>query len=126
MNILFLMPVVSHVRYQKRRKALEALGLSVTQLAFERPYYSAAEDINYVSLGKVNHGRYIERLPRLTKAFMKIRTHAKAHEVLYCFGLDMLLLAYLVKLSLNKPVKIIYEVGDIRSILIGTSTKSCR
>jgi len=123
-RVLFLLPVVTHVRYRKRMEALTALNLDIEVLAFERPYYPGKPKINYTSLGSISHNNYLKRILPFLKALPKIWRHARKTDVIYCFGLDMLLLAWLVKMLLGKPVTLLYEVGDIREVLLGTNLKS--
>ncbi len=123
-RVLFLLPVVTHVRYRKRMEALTTLNLDIEVLAFERPYYPGKPKINYISLGSISHNNYLKRILPFLKALPKIWRHARKTDVVYCFGLDMLLLAWLVKMLLGKPVTLLYEVGDIREVLLGTKLKS--
>ncbi len=121
---LFLLPVVTHVRYRKRMEALTALNVSIEVLAFERPYYPGKPKIGYKSLGSLSHNNYLQRILPFFKALPTIWQYARKTDALYCFGLDMLLLAWLVKLVLGKPVALLYEVGDIREVLLGSKLKS--
>lgn len=123
-RVLFLLPVIADARFHKRIEALTSLGLNVEVLAFERPYYAGTAKLAYTSLGKLNHSQYFKRILPLFKALPIIRNYAKLHNSIYCFGLDILLLAWLVRLSLRKPITLLYEVGDIREVLLGKSLKS--
>lgn len=118
MKIIYLLSVVSQVRYQKRVRALERFGAQSEILAFERNYYPGKPwPQGYHSLGHVQHGNYFRRLPILLKAMAYVRSATKAADVIYTFGLDTLLIAWLASRYLGKKVKIVYEVGDIRKIL---------
>ena len=120
MNILYLLPVISHARYNKRIGALNKLGTKSTILAFDRDYYPGkAFDSGYESLGRVQHRRYIKRIIPLVKAFFKIRRRIKDTDVVYTFGLDLLGMVWLSCIGQNKCPKIVYEVGDIRGVLLG-------
>ena len=121
MNILYLLPVISHARYNKRIGALSKLGTKSTILAFDRDYYPGkAFDSGYESLGRVQHRRYIRRVIPLVRAFFKIRPRIKDADVVYTFGLDLLGMAWLSCIGQNKRPKIVYEVGDIRGALLGS------
>jgi len=120
MNILFLLPVVSQARYHKRISALTEIGVKPNILAFERDYYKGKVfPDGYICLGEIQHGKYQKRFFPFVKAFCKIRHAAKHAEVIYTFGLDVLLLGWLSKFCLRRNIKIVYEVGDIREILLG-------
>ncbi|MCK8827688.1 hypothetical protein MWH25_08020 [Natroniella acetigena] len=122
MKIVFLCPVVSHVRYHKRINALKNLGANTKVLAFEREYYSGKSlSEGYVSLGEISHGNYFKRIIPFIKSFSKIRSMIKNADIVYAFGLDNLLLGWLANSTVKNNSKIIYEVGDIRGILLKNS-----
>lgn len=123
-RILFLLPVVTDARYHKRIEALAALGTAVEVLAFERTYYPGKPKFDYTSLGKLSHGDYFRRLLPFVRALPVIRSYARSQDALYCFGLDTLLLAWFARWSLGQPLKLLYEVGDIREVLLGKGLKS--
>ena len=123
-KVLFLMPVVSQVRYRKRIQALSALGVAPKILSFERDYFSGEPAEGYVSLGRLEHSNYLKRLRPFSKAFPIIKKHAEDARALYCFGLDMLMLGWLVNKRLGGRLKLIYEVGDIRTVLLGEGRKA--
>ncbi len=119
MKIAFLLPVVSQVRYQKRVMSLERLGVEPKILSFERKYYQGVPwPQGYISLGRIQHGHYWRRLPRIIMAIPIVRRTAADADVLYAFGLDTLLLAHLAIIFTRQKPKVVYEVGDIRSILV--------
>jgi succinoglycan biosynthesis protein ExoL len=117
------MPVGTDARMLRRVQALVNNGISATSLAFERPYYETKEKA-YTPLGKIEHGNYFKRLSPFIKALPTIRNHAKSHTNLYCFGLDMLLLAWLSQTTLRRPINLFYEVADIREIMFGNDIKA--
>jgi succinoglycan biosynthesis protein ExoL len=125
MKITFLLPVLSQARYHKRIIALDKLGIQPNILAFEREYYPGKPwPGGYRSLGHLQHGHYYKRLVPFVKALLTVRSAAKESDVIYAFGLDILLLGWLASRTLDKRPKIIYEVGDIRAVLIGRSLLS--
>jgi succinoglycan biosynthesis protein ExoL len=120
MKVVFLLPTVSQVRFQKRVNGLRKLGVEPTILAFQRDYYPGkpwSEEVH--SLGTVQHRHLLRRVLTLIRAMPVVRSFAKGSDAVYAFGLDMLLLACLAKLSLAKRVRIVYEAGDIREAMVG-------
>jgi succinoglycan biosynthesis protein ExoL len=117
--MLFLQPVASHVRYQRRLENLAELGATVDILSFDRDYY-AGRDIQrgYVSLGCLEHGHYLKRIPVLLRALRTVRRALRAYNVVYTFGLDMALLACVARIGIRPRPKLIYEVGDIVEVLL--------
>lgn len=118
------MPVVSQVRYRKRIHALSRLGVQPTTLAFERPYFPGEPEGGYISLGWLEHGSYAQRFLPFAKALPQIRAQAREADVIYAFGLDMLMLAWLATRGLTRHVKLMYEVGDIRDALLGKGVRA--
>ncbi len=119
MRITFLLPVISQARYYKRIRALEKLGIQSKILAFEREYYPGKFRLHeYQLLGKIAHMQYYKRILPFMKALFKMRAAVKGTVVIYAFDLDMLILGWLASFGFHKRLKIVYEVGDIRNILI--------
>jgi len=125
MNITFILPVTSQPRYWKRIKSLERLGCNNKVLAFERKYIPVNKNNrNYIVIGKLEKRKYYKRILPFVKAFTTIRNNIKRADIIYIFGLDLLLLVWVARLFIKKKNKIIYEVGDIRSVLIGDNIHS--
>jgi len=125
MNITFILPVTSQPRYWKRIKLLEKLGCNNKVLAFERKYIPINKNNkNYIIIGKLEHKKYYKRILPFAKSFTTIKNNIKYADIVYVFGLDMLLLGWAARLFIKKKNKIIYEIGDIRSILIGNNIQS--
>lgn len=119
MNIAFLLPVVSQVRYHRRISALRNLGVKAQILAFERDHYRGKPwPDGYTSLGTVEHGNYIRRIAPLIKVLPLVRAVVQGVDAIYAFGLDTLFLGWLASRFSSKQIKIIYEVGDIRSVFL--------
>ena len=122
MRMVFLNSMVNHARYCKRIHAIEKLGVRVKVLAFERDSYPSKNlPGEYISLGRINHGQYLRRLLILLSSTNKVRRALRITDVLYTFGLDMLILGWLALLGKSNRPKLIYEVGDIREILFDNS-----
>ena len=125
MNITFILPGTLDPRYWKRIKLLEKLGCNNKVLAFERKYVPINKDNkDYIVVGKLEHKKYYKRILPFVRAFTTIRNNMKYSAVTYVFGMDMLLFGWVTRLFINKKNKIVYEVGDIRSIFIGNSIQS--
>lgn len=125
MKITFLLPVVSHARFRKRVTALENLGVQPKILAFERDDYPGKPwPGGYTSLGKLQRRNYHKRLLPHIKAFPAVLDAAKESDVIYAFSLDSLLLGWLASRALDKRLRIVYEVGDIRKVLTEDSLLS--
>lgn len=116
---LFLLPVRSQPRYKKRIAGVVSEGLPCQALYFDRDYFAGTEfPCPASSMGEIAHGRYLSRLKTLAGAIPVVREHVDSQTVVYCFGMDMLLLAKLATLGCNN---ILYEVADIRPILVENS-----
>lgn len=129
MKAIFLLPVISEARCHKRIRELKKLGVQPKIFAFERDYYEGKTIEGwYELLGNIQHGKYYKRFIPFSKALFKIRSAINNVEMIYAFGLDMLLLGWLASRGYGKPVKLVYEVADIREILTGERLESrlCR
>jgi succinoglycan biosynthesis protein ExoL len=62
-------------------------------------------------LGELNSALYLGRIPKYVKLYYQLRS-TKCN-VLYSFGIDLLIVAYFAK---HKQAKIYYELGDIRQL----------
>jgi succinoglycan biosynthesis protein ExoL len=124
MKFTFLISSTVHVRYIKRVEIINKLIDQIQVYAFERKgsYPGKKIDFEIDMLGEVTHVSYVKRFVVIVKSINKIRKAVKNTDVIYTFGLDMLFLGWISKqLSFRKNVKLIYEVGDIREILIGNT-----
>lgn len=125
MKISFICPVINHARFQRRFKFLSDLGSEIQVYAYERDYYSGDLFIDdYTKLGNVEDANYIKRLIPYFSSLNKIKKAINDSDVIYVFSLDILLLVQVILKIIKKDVKLIYEVGDIRSILTGDSLKA--
>lgn len=123
MRILFLFQTAEHVRFRKRAELLIDEGLAAMIMAFERNSYPMpALPCPYRSLGSLSHRNYLKRVFPFLQAIGRIRAASMDSGVIYCFGLDMLLLGWLAATGLKKAL--VYEVGDIREVLTGKGLKS--
>src|SRR5690554_2107650 len=101
MRILYIAQVSSHSRYIRRYRKMKDYFDESKFFAFERDYYSVEQnDINTVSLGKIEHGNYFKRIRKMKKATEILKKEIKENDVLYTFGLDTLYIA--IKASKGK------------------------
>lgn len=125
MKITFLLPVASDALHYRRIKALERAGAQSRILAFERDYYPGKlQPGEYESLGRLQHRHYSRRYMPYLKAISKVRAAVREADVLFVFGLDLLLLGWLASRALGKRLKIVYEVDDVREVLMGNGLLS--
>lgn len=125
MDITFILPVTSQPRYWKRINSLGKLGCNSKVLAFEREYIPASKNNkNYVIIGKLEKRKYYKRILPFIKVFTKVRNNIKQADIIYVFGLDLLFLVWVTRIFINKKNKIVYEVGDIRTVLMGNNIHS--
>ena len=118
---LFIVPTLTSVYHQNRVEQIEKIGIDCEVAAFEREYYPGkpwSQDVTL--LGFIEHKKYLKRLHLLIKAIPVIRTKSKKADLVFCYNLDLLLICWISQLALKNKAKIIHDVSDIRSVLIGT------
>jgi len=92
-------------------------------LGYSRNNYPASmDDVPTTVLGVVEHKNYLSRLLTLARDLLTVRKTAVQYDVIHCFGLDALLFSH-IALAFKSPVKV-YQVQDIRSLVIGTGLKA--
>ncbi|MCW8109226.1 hypothetical protein OPS25_12025 [Alteromonas ponticola] len=114
-RILFLTSSINYPAFNKRINALSDDTMSSLVLGFERNFEYPTKDvqISTVSLGKIQNGNYWKRLFLILKAIRKTAEIVGNYDTVYCFGLDMAMLAVIS--TLFSPTKtLVYEVQDIR------------
>ena len=110
------------MRFIKRVEIINRLVDQTQVYAFERKgsYPGKKIDFDINKLGEITHVSYFKRFALLVKSINRIRSTARKTDVIYTFGLDMLFLGWISRLlSFRKNLRLVYEVGDIREILIG-------
>ncbi len=125
MNAIFLLPVSTDAYLRKRVTALEYEGVRPLIFAFERDHYPAKPWHNYQTLGHISDGNYLQRIPKLLRAVAKVRHYVKDIQVLYCFGLDLLMVGWLASCGKPNHPKLVYEIADIREILLSKGIAGC-
>lgn len=125
MRVTMLLPKPSHVRYHKRINALREEGIDTRVLSFMRDWYEGKKlPVEIESLGYVEHGHYVKRLISLFKALRRVRMALQGADIVYAFEADMALLGWLASRGMISPPKLVYEVGDIRGVLLENSVLS--
>lgn len=98
-------------------------GCSYRFIGFTRNNYPSATDgVEVTILGLLAHRRYISRMVSLLRSLPRIRREARRSDVVYCFSLDALLIGRIASLLIHRPI--VYQVQDVRSILIGDQLKN--
>ncbi len=127
-SVIFLLPVISQPRFHKRVRAFLALGYLGYIFSFERRYFKGdVDNISYISLGKVSHGKYLSRITKLFYAVNVLianKTKFINAKCIYAFGLDLVFLSLIVKIIFRISVPIIYEIGDVAPIMLHNKLKS--
>lgn len=122
MKITFLLSSLSQALSFQRVQALARLGAQTEVFGFERDACLQARwQDRYTSLGPVAHRRYGGRTLRLLKALPTVRAAARETDVLYTTTLDMLFLGWLASRGLAQRPLLVYDVFDIRDVLLGQS-----
>src|SRR5690625_871425 len=118
-TILFILPVSSQPRFAKRIQSYLAKRYKVTAASFERDYFAKntlPDDIIYYTLGKIKAGKYPKRIPKLLSSIRPLLKLSKDADLVYVLSADVLLFLF----AFVKKEKLLFEIGDIRSI--GTSS----
>jgi succinoglycan biosynthesis protein ExoL len=124
MKFLMVQPVQSQPRYHRRSHLLTKAGAKVKVLSFARDYAPTPTTSFPVELiGFIEAGNYKNRLLPFLRAIAPIRRNARAADVIYAYGLDMLLLCLVATLGIRCK-KRVYEVADIRPALLGSDLSS--
>ena len=124
LKTVYLLPRSTEVRCLKRVRWLAREGLEPTTLAFERTGFDIEVDLPYVSLGRLEHRRYWRRPFALLRAVPRVVPRLRGAAVTYCFGLDLLALAWLCRVLGGTRTTLVYEVADVLEIQCGTGLPS--
>lgn len=121
-KILSVLQVLGHPRDSKRITMLQQAGFSVEAVAFERDYHTGRmPNCPVESLGKIAHGRYLQRILRMVTSLPAMRRAIRRNDVVYASGQDVAFMALIAGLGLGRPV--ILEVGDIRELQVASGLK---
>lgn len=114
-SILFILPVATQPRFAKRIQSYLNQGYSITIASFERDYFDKNElpkVKRYISLGTVEDGNYVRRIPKIIGSFTKLMPLVRQNDFVFIFSADLLIL---LTPFINRK-KVIYEIGDLRSL----------
>lgn len=121
-RVVLLLPIPYDARFRRRVRLLKEAGAECRVFSFERDYYGGkGDDYPFHSLGRFRHGRYLDRPPKLARAIPTIARALQDGDILYCMGLDLLVLGALAVQLARKRCQIVYECADIVSRLNGAS-----
>jgi succinoglycan biosynthesis protein ExoL len=119
LKVLSVLPVLGQPRHAKRITMLQQAGFSVEAVALERDYHiGRLPDCPVERLGKIAHGRYLQRFLKLVIALPAMRRAMRRNCLVYTFGLDMAIITFIAGMGLQRPI--ILEIGDIRSIQVAS------
>lgn len=117
---LFIIPTLSSVYHQNRVEQIEKSGIECDVAAFDRKYYPGKPwSQNVTLLGYVEHKKYLKRIHHLISAIPVIRSKSKDSDLIFCYNLDLLFICWISLILLKDKPKIVHDVSDIRSVLIG-------
>ena len=112
LKVLAVLPVLGQPRHAKRIEMLKEAGFEVRAAAFERHYHKGRlPDCEVVVLGTIEHGRFLQRIWRLLRAFPALRREIRSAERVYASGIDSALLAVCASFPRSLPLAV--EVSDI-------------
>lgn len=128
--IAFVMPVATDPRINRRVQAAASMGCRTTIFSFDRDYFDGSQpgdSARVISLGRIAHGKYLQRIRRLPTALLTLLQHRTVlwdADVIYAFGPDCFVLSVVASLLLPmKRRRIIYELADVRRIMLEASVK---
>jgi len=125
MRITFIPRIASYADSITRIQGLKRVGVRPIVFAFDRGDHGGKlPSGEYRPLGHIQDGHYHKRLLPYLKALLSVRSGIKESDAVYTFSLDTLLLGWLASRSLRKQPKIVYQVNDIRQILLEHSLPS--
>lgn len=115
-NVLVVMPVVGQPRFSKRIDMMLEYKHQVRVAAFERVFLDKGRQPNceVTYLGRMEHGKYLKRIPVLLGSVFKLRALLKECDVVYAIGTDLILLSLLAGVGLKHGRML--ESGDLREI----------
>lgn len=118
-RIALITPSASQPRFHRRAESLLGAGFAVTVYTFTRGLYEAnrfPEGVEVIDLGRIENGKYFNRIPLWLAAIVKINRHERSKFVsphlTYAFGFDSAILACA---TTARRTVFAYEVGDLRN-----------
>jgi succinoglycan biosynthesis protein ExoL len=119
-RIMMVSGSAHYAPYWKLVSALRDAGATVRVCAFERTWNPGPRlQCDFESLGTLPIRGYFQRFWPLIRSLPRIRAGARDAAVVYALGFDMSLLSILALTGIRKKPRIVYEVHDIRNVLVG-------
>ena len=119
MKIAFLCPTLD-TDYLKCARALQSAGAEVAFFTFIRDQYpQTTADLPVIRLGRVKHGHYLARFPRLLTAAVKTRKLLSEYDCLYAFNWEMALMGIVATRGSRLRPVIVLQMLDIRPAMLG-------
>ena len=89
-KLIFIQSTYGDARQMMRYKELAKNYQESEVLAFERSYYDTTNNIKFVSLGKIDHGKYFGRILKYLKAVQIIKRNRSLilNNDIYFYGFD--------------------------------------
>ncbi|MEM8501316.1 MAG: glycosyltransferase [Pseudomonadota bacterium] len=118
---MFISPVASDALIFRRIDSLADLGVKPVVLYFQRDYYKGRESTHETQkLGELAHSSVFGRITTYLRAWSAIRKHVQSSDIVYAFSSDLTLLALLARAFSGSRPKLVCEVQDIHSLLVGS------
>ncbi len=122
LRILGVLPLLGDPNDTKGIVMLQEAGCLVEVVYFERDHHTGwPPDCPAESLGRIAHGHYLRRIPRLLRTIPALRRAIRRNHLVYASGPDMAYISLLAGLGLGRPV--ILRVGDIRELQVARNWK---
>lgn len=121
MRLLFISNNWADAHQQSRLRALLGLFESYLVFGFTRAeYYGPHSDVEPFWVGRMVHASYLSRLySYFALSYSLIKTVQK-DDVIYVFGFDLVVISVFVT-KVSGRGKVVYEIPDIREVLLGGS-----
>ena len=115
-KLIFIQSTFGDAHQMIRYLELSKYYLESELLAFERPYYETVKNIDFISLGKINHREFLKRFYLYIKAIFLIKkSKSKTLENdVFFYGFDFLSILVFSRKFIKS--KLIFEIPDIREI----------
>lgn len=122
MNLLTLFFVIDHSHSKKRIHAFKKNVENLTIVSYYRNDSISYE--NHYSLGKIPQNKYLLRFSKIIfdiPRLLKFLSNNPNIDVVYAWNFDIALLFIITKMFTKRQYKFVYEVADIKSILLSNS-----
>lgn len=128
-KVLYFAFDASHTSVRRRFRQLQDAGCAVVGLTFRRKRYNQAYQPEWdnIHLGNLQDGHYARRLLVMMNSFLimvRARSQLRDAEMIIARNLDLLLLALAGRFIGLYRCQIVYDVFDVRSVLLGQSLRA--